>query len=78
MVSLFNSVFYSSVIKNSWEKNKLPEPLSTLEVFEWRDSITLSYNHILLIMSNLFSFYFLRFVGGFLVWRCFWLSFSFV
>ena len=58
MVSLFNSVFYSSVIKNSWEKNNLPEPLSTLEVFEWHDSITLSYHDILLIMSNLFSFYF--------------------
>lgn len=58
MVSLFNSMFYSSVIKNSWEKNNLPEPLSTLEVFEWRDSITLSYHDIFLVMSNLFSFYF--------------------
>lgn len=58
MVSLFNSVLYSSVIKNSW-KNNLPKPISTLEVSEWHDSIILSY-HVLLIMNNLVgSFVFL-------------------
>ena len=45
--------------KTSYQSLFLP-----LEVFEWHDSITLSYNDILLIMSNCLVFIF-EVCGGF-------------